>query len=105
MLPNAQQPPVGHFVPWESAQAASLDRSKAAAQAIAKELRKKDLSVATLGLPIRPLNNVVAPAIAVELALENKDPLSSESAMRRADIVSAIASAVVQLRGQTGARP
>jgi N-acetylmuramoyl-L-alanine amidase len=104
LLADTQQP-AGRFVPWESAQAPSLDRSKAAAQAIAVELRKKDLAVAMLGCPLRPLNNIITPAIAVELAPEGGDLQSLESAKRNSSIVSSIASAIAQMRGQLGARP
>lgn len=99
------QPPSGRFLPWESAQAPALARSKSVAEIITAELQKRKLAVSMLGLPIRPLNNIVIPAVAVELALENKEPLSSESNMSRADIVSAIASAIEKVRGQAGARP
>ena len=104
-LVDPQPPAAGRFLPWESAQAASLDRSKAAAQAIVDELRKKDLTVATLGIPIRPLNNIIMPAVAVELAPEGDDVQSLESPKRNSGIVSAIASAIAQMRGQMGARP
>jgi N-acetylmuramoyl-L-alanine amidase len=101
LLANVQQP-VGRFLPWESAQAPALDRSNAAAQIIANELRKKDLVVAMLGSPIRPLNNITTPAVAVELAPEDADVQSLENPKRNSSIASAIASAVAQLRGQTG---
>lgn len=104
LLVDPQQPS-GRFLPWESAQAAVLDRSKAAGQAIASELRKKGMNVSTLGIPIRPLNNIVVPAIAVELAPEGNDVQSFESSRRNASITSAIASGIIQARGQMGARP
>jgi N-acetylmuramoyl-L-alanine amidase len=99
------QPPAGRFLPWESAQAPALDRSRAAAQTVAGELRKKDLAVSVLGSPIRPLNSIITPAIAVELAPEGVDVQSLENSKRNSSIAAAIASAIVQLRSQTGARP
>jgi N-acetylmuramoyl-L-alanine amidase len=99
------QPPAGRFLAWGSAQSVSLEKSKIAGNAVAAELRKKGLSVATLGIPIRPLNNVVAPAIAVEVAPDGGDAQSLESSRRNAGIASAIASAIAQVRGQMGARP
>lgn len=104
LLADPQQA-AGRFLPWESAQAAALDRSKAAGQAIAAELRKKGMNVATLGIPIRPLNNIVVPAIAVELAPEGDDLQSLESSRRNAGIVSAIATGITLVREQIGARP
>ncbi|HKD82946.1 MAG TPA: N-acetylmuramoyl-L-alanine amidase [Candidatus Angelobacter sp.] len=104
LLADPQQA-TGRFLPWDSAQVAALDRSKAAGQAIASELRKKGMDVATLGIPIRPLNNLVVPAIAVELAPEGDDLQSLGSSKRNAGIVSAIATGITQVRGQIGARP
>jgi N-acetylmuramoyl-L-alanine amidase len=105
LLADPQHAATGRFLPWESAQSAALDRSKVAGQAIATELRKKGMNVATLGIPIRPLNNIVVPAIAVELAPEGNDLQSLESAKRNSGIASAIASGIAQVRGQIGARP
>ena len=105
LLADPQQAATGRFLPWESAQAAALDRSKAVGQAITSELRKKGMTVAALGLPIRPLNNIVVPAIAVELAPEGDDLQSLESSKRNAGIVAAIATGIAQIRGQVGARP
>ena len=103
LLPEPQ-PSVGRFVPWESAQAPSLERSKAVAQAIAGELNKKDLTAATLSVPLRPLNNIAAPAVAVELT-PNEDLQSQESSKRYNGITSAIVSAITQLREHPGAHP
>ena len=105
LLADPQQAAAGRFLPWESAQAAALDRSKAVGQAVTSELRKKGMTVATLGLPIRPLNNIIVPAIAVELAPEGDDLQSLESSKRNAGIVAAIATGIAQVRGQIGARP
>jgi N-acetylmuramoyl-L-alanine amidase len=105
LLPNPQQPVAGGFLPWESAQAGALDRSKLAAKTIAGELQKKGFSVAMLGMPMRPLNNIATPAIAVELAPEGDDLQPLESAKRHSSVAAAIASAIVQVRSQMGAHP
>ena len=73
LLP-AQQPRVGNFLPWDDAQAASLERSNAAAKAVTRELVKRDLKAADFQAFLRPLNNIVSPAIAVELAVSGKRP-------------------------------
>jgi len=104
LIADAQKP-AGRFLPWESAQVPALDRSKSAAQAIAAELRKRNLTVSVLGVPIRPLNSIVTPAVAVELAPEGEDTESLDSARRNSGVAAAIATAISQLRGQTGARP
>ena len=41
LLPDPRQPAAGRFFSWENAQAASLERSQSASQAIARELAKK----------------------------------------------------------------
>jgi hypothetical protein len=103
LLAEPQQP-VGRFIPWESAQAPALERSKVVAQTIAGELKKRDFSAATLSLPLRPLNNIAAPAVAVELASEG-DLQALESAKRHSAVTSAIVSAIMQLREHTGGHP
>jgi N-acetylmuramoyl-L-alanine amidase len=50
------------------------------------------------------LNNIVAPAIAVELAPEQDDLQSLESQKRQNTIATAIAMGIVQIRSQIGAR-
>jgi N-acetylmuramoyl-L-alanine amidase len=101
-LTDPQQPAGGRFLPWESAQSGALNRSQTAAQAVAIELRKKGLTASALGLPLRPLNNIVAPAIAVELAPEGDDLQSLENLRRQNSVASGIASGIAQVRSQMG---
>lgn len=105
LLTEAQQTLAGRFVPWESAQSGALSRSQTAARAVSEELRKRGLTVANLGIPVRPLNNVASPAIAVELAPDQNDPQSLEGPKRQNNVATAIALAIAQVRGQMGARP
>ena len=102
---TSQQPAAGRFLPWESAQSGALTRSRTVAQAVAGELRKKGLTVASLGMPVRPLNNIVTPAIAVELAPDGDDVQSLENQKRQNTVAAAIASGITQIRGQMGGRP
>ena len=104
-LTDPQQPAGSRFLPWESAQSGALTRSQAAAQAVAVELRKKGLTASALGMPLRPLNNIVAPAIAVELAPEGDEAQSMESQKRQNSVASAIASGIAQVRSQMVVRP
>ena len=104
VLTDTQQPLAGRFLPWESAQSSSLSRSQNLARAVSEELKKKGLAVANLGVPLRPLNNIVAPAIAVELAPEQDDLQSLESQKRQNSVATAIALGIVQARSQIGAR-
>lgn len=105
LLAIAQQPPAGRFLPWESAQAGALSRSQALARAVTEQLRKRGLTVASLGMPVRPLNNVTAPAIAVELAPDQDDPQSQETQRRQNSVAAAIALGIAEIRSQMGSRP
>ena len=105
MLADPAQPAAGRFLPWESAQFGALSRSRTVAQTVAGELRKKGMSVSILGMPVRPLNNVVPPAIAVELAPDAGDTQSLDNSKRQNTVASAIASGIAQIRGQMGGRP
>lgn len=102
-LTDAQQPLAGRFLPWESAQSAALGRSKNVARAVSEELRKKGFTVASLTVPLRPLNNITASAIAVELAPDADDLQSLESQKRQNNVATAIALGIAQVRSQIGA--
>ena len=104
VVTGVQQPLAGRFLPWESAQSGALIRSQNVAQAVSEELRKKGETVVSMGVPLRPLNNVVTPAIAVELAPEQDDLQSLESQKRQNTVATAIALAIVQVRNLLGAR-
>jgi N-acetylmuramoyl-L-alanine amidase len=104
VLTDAQQPLAGRFLSWDSAQSGSLSRSQNLARAVSEELKKNGLAVANLGVPLRPLNNIVAPAIAVELAPEQDDLQSLENQKRQNSVATAIALGIVQARSQIGVR-
>ncbi|MGE5324181.1 MAG: N-acetylmuramoyl-L-alanine amidase [Actinomycetota bacterium] len=93
---------VGRFLPWDSAQAKSLQRSQAVARAVTRELQKRDLKAVQLQAFLRPLNNVVAPAIAVEIAVDRTDVRSVENPKLQGTVASAIASAIEQVRDRPG---
>jgi len=63
------------------------------------------MTVANLAMPVRPLNNLAAPAIAVQLAPETDDPQSLENLKRQTTVASAVAAAIAQVRAQLGGRP
>jgi N-acetylmuramoyl-L-alanine amidase len=104
-LTDPQQPLAGRFLPWESAQSGALGRSQNIARAVSEELKKKGLTVANLGVPLRPLNNIAIPAIAVELAPESDGPQSLENLKRQNTVASAVAAAIAQIRSQLGGQP
>jgi N-acetylmuramoyl-L-alanine amidase len=67
LLPAANSSPQG-FLPWDTAQAAYLELSGSVAGSVAAELESRKLPNTTLLAPLRPMNNIAAPAIAVEIA-------------------------------------
>lgn len=103
ILIDAQQSSAGRFLPWESAQSGALPRSQNVARAVSEELKKKGMTVANLGVPLRPLNNIAIPAIAVELAPDEEGLQSLESQKRQNIVAAAIALGIVQARSQLGA--
>ena len=105
LLPYAGEEDRGPFRSWSAAQQASIPMSEAAAASVATELRKQQVEVRTLTAPLRPLNNVLTAALAVEVA----PPASDLSALTSPDyqqaIASAVANGIANIRGQLGAAP
>jgi N-acetylmuramoyl-L-alanine amidase len=58
----------GPFLDWDTAQAAFAATSQMVEASLIAELQKKQISVRTLIAPLRPLNNITAAAVAVEIA-------------------------------------
>jgi N-acetylmuramoyl-L-alanine amidase len=58
----------GPFLDWQTAQSAYLERSKLLGEMIANSVHHVGLPVRSLRAPLRPLNNVAAPALAIEIA-------------------------------------
>lgn len=93
----------GPSLRWESAQASALGRSKAVALAVAADLRKTGMTVSTLATPLRPLNNLVGPAIAVEWTPRVGGLRMGESQKTLNSLASAIAAGIAKARAQMGA--
>lgn len=95
----------GIFLSWSTAQRASLPLSQSAANAVVAEMQRRQIPVRTLTAPLRPLNNITGPAIAVEVA-----PLGSDLSQLTAPdyqqlVTSAVATAIAATRGQLGTAP
>jgi N-acetylmuramoyl-L-alanine amidase len=104
-LALTQPPAAGRFLPWEGAQAGSMERSRVVARMVVNELRKTGLPVASLAAPLRPLNNVITPAIAVEWAPGAEDLRPLQLQKFGNVLASAIASGILQARSQGADRP
>jgi N-acetylmuramoyl-L-alanine amidase len=105
MIPYADGEDRGPFHSWSTAQSSYMPFSQAAAASIAAELRKDQISVRTLTAPLRPLNNVVSAAIAVEVAPPSSDVSSLLAPDYEQLIAGAVANGIVAIRSQLGAAP
>jgi N-acetylmuramoyl-L-alanine amidase len=105
LLPYTGEDDRGPFRSWITAQSSSLSLSQATAASVAAELRKLQVTVRTLSAPLRPLNNIVTAAIAVEVAPPASDlsPLTAPDYQQL--IAGAVANGIVAIRGQLGAAP
>ena len=90
----------GQFQPWESAQAPSLRTAVAAASSIATELRKHDVPAGVLYAPLRPLNNIVAPAVAVEVAPPGDEVADLSAANYQQSVAAGIAAGIAAAKAQ-----
>jgi len=95
----------GPFRSWTTAQRGALSVSQNAAATVATEIEKRQIPVRTLAAPLRPLNNILGPAIAVEVAPQGSDVSQLMAPDYQQLVTSALATAIVALRGQLGGIP
>jgi len=88
----------GLFRPWETAQADFLPNSEMIAQRVATEIRKHEVVAGVQAAPVRPLNNVAAPAIAIELEPPASGIEGLSAGSYQTNVASAIATAVSEAR-------
>ena len=101
LLPAAEENN-GPFVAWNTAQAQYLTISHAAAQGVASQLQKQQIQVRTLAAPLRPLNNITAAAIAVEVAPPGSDVMDLNLVAYQQNVASAVANGIAAVRAQLG---
>lgn len=87
----------GAFLAWDRAQASFLMTSQSAASSVASELRKK-VSVRILASPLRPLNNVTTPALAIEVAPEEGEITELTSADYQQLVAAGVVNGLVAVR-------
>jgi N-acetylmuramoyl-L-alanine amidase len=105
LLPYSGEDDRGPFRSWITAQQPSIPLSQAAAASVAAELKKQQVAVRTLTAPLRPLNNIVTAAIAVEVAPAGSDLTQLIAPDYQQLIAGAVANGIVAIRGQLGAAP
>jgi len=94
----------GVFHTWNAAQTSTLSLSHDLATAVAVALQKRQLSPRAFSASLRPLNNVMMPAIAVELAPGPNGVADLPSAKYQQIAAAAVAEAIASMRDQVGAR-
>jgi N-acetylmuramoyl-L-alanine amidase len=104
LLPYTSEEDRGPFFSWTTAQRPALALSQATATSVAAELKKQQVPVRTLTAPLRPLNNIVTAAIAVEVA-PSSDVSQLTSPDYQQQIASAVATGIVNISAQLGAAP
>lgn len=93
------------FHNWDTAQHASLPLSQSAAFAVTNELQKRQIPVRALAAPLRPLNNITGPAIAIEVTPEGNNLAQLTAPDYQELVTSAVATAIAAARNQLGAAP
>src|ERR1700690_324311 len=97
MLP-VEGPSNGIFHPWNSAQAPALPLSATVAAAVVTEMQKKQFSARGSSASLRPLNNLLMPAVAVELQPGPNGIADLTSANYQQKAAATIADAVASVR-------
>jgi N-acetylmuramoyl-L-alanine amidase len=99
LLPAANVSPQG-FLPWDTAQAAFLDLSSSVAGSVAAELEARKVPNATLLAPLRPMNNIAAPAFAVEIAPPADKVEDIAGAAYQEQVAQSIAAGIAAVRSK-----
>jgi N-acetylmuramoyl-L-alanine amidase len=95
----------GPFISWDTAQERVVPISRTAAQAVATEFQKKQIQVRTLSAPLRPLNNLTGPAIAVEVAPPGSDVMDLNLPAYQQNVASTVATGIAAVRDKLGGQP
>jgi N-acetylmuramoyl-L-alanine amidase len=88
------------FLPWDQAQAAFLEPSAAVAGSVSAELEARKLPNSTMAAPLRPMNNIAAPAIAIEIAAPGDDVTEIASNTYQEQVAQSIAAGVATMRSK-----
>ena len=92
----------GPFADWQTAQSSALSRSKSIQQQFTAAVQKMGFPVRALEAPLRPLNNVKVPALAIEIAPTTGDVSQLAAQNYQQLIGAAIANALAPVSGALG---
>jgi N-acetylmuramoyl-L-alanine amidase len=90
------------FLPWETAQAGSVQNSRTIALSLTEQLNQSKIHASWSPAPIRPLNNIASAAIALEIAPPDpkKDVDYLANANYQQSVAIGVATALVNARGK-----
>jgi len=94
-LINSASAKPASFLPWDTAQARYVLSSRALAGIVKAELGKHEIPGAEFPAPVKPLNNVAAAALAIEVAPSSADVSSVSAGGYQQRIAAAVAEAIV----------
>jgi N-acetylmuramoyl-L-alanine amidase len=92
-------------IPWESAQAASVEQSRRLAADLTAAFAKSNLPAFSGRAALRPLDSLMCPAVAIEIApllAPGQDPTSPTDPNYQQRVASALVSTLQTWRDQAG---
>lgn len=81
----------GPFIPWENANGPFLTSSRRIALSLGSALESRQVPARTFPAPLRPLNNIIGPAIAIELAPSSQNPAQISSPVYQQAVAAVLA--------------
>ena len=95
----------GPFLDWNTAQSGFRAVSQTAESSLATEFGKRQMSVRNLAAPLRPLNNVAAAAVAIEIAPLSGKIADLSSAAYQQLVAESVAAGIEAVRDKLGTAP
>jgi N-acetylmuramoyl-L-alanine amidase len=92
----------GPFLDWNTAQAGFRAASQTEQSSLAAEFVKRQIAVRSLYAPLRPLNNVTAAAVAIEIAPPGGKLADLNSAAYQQMVAESVAAGIEAVRNQLG---
>jgi N-acetylmuramoyl-L-alanine amidase len=93
----------GPFLDWNTAQAGFRAASQTAETSLATELGKRQVAVRSLLAPLRPLNNITAAAVAIEIAPPTGKLADLDSPAYQQLVAESVTAGIEAVRDQLGA--
>ncbi len=95
----------GTFLDWNTAQSGFRVASQTAESSLATELGKRQISVRNLAAPLRPLNNLAAAAVAIEIAPLSGKIADLSSVAYQQLVAESVAAGIEAVRDKLGTAP